>query len=346
MAVADWVYLTDTATGCSYYANLQTRETSWHRPAELDDPAAVAAAGSSSDAPAADAAAAPAEPTFVKMENGWFRYTDDASGRFYYYNKNTQKTKWSVPADALPAGEAADAPPAAPAPSSSSSAMTPREDYVSDEESEDPAPPPVPLAGYASSKSIGGDDDVDAPEENVYVRRLSGARLDSVENVGEAAAPEAQLSEEAEGASEQPPRLRILSGPDKGKTHPLVRGTNEVGRALTNQVPLEGDGISKVHAVITWDDAGVVVAAHHAQLRALARDQRHDGHARVPAAQQRDALGVLAERGRRLGGQLARRGRRARGGRRGGHQGRGRGAIGLGFFGGALGFACRGIAEH
>ena len=88
MAVADWVYLTDTATGCSYYANLQTRETSWHRPAELDDPAAVAAAGSSSDAPAADVAAAPAEPTFVKMENGWFRYTDDASGRFYYYNKN------------------------------------------------------------------------------------------------------------------------------------------------------------------------------------------------------------------------------------------------------------------
>ena len=65
--------------------------------------------------------------------------------------------------------------------------------------------------------------------------------------------------EEAEGASEQPPRLRILSGPDKGKTHPLVRGTNEVGRALTNQVPLEGEGISKVHAVITWDDAGVVV---------------------------------------------------------------------------------------
>ena len=96
MAVADWVYLTDTATGCSYYANLQTRETSWHRPAELDDPAAVAAAGSSSDAPAADAAAAPAEPTFVKMENGWFRYTDDASGRFYYYNKNTQKTNYNT----------------------------------------------------------------------------------------------------------------------------------------------------------------------------------------------------------------------------------------------------------
>ena len=49
MAVADWVYLTDTATGCSYYANLQTRETSWHRPAELDDPAAVPADGSASD---------------------------------------------------------------------------------------------------------------------------------------------------------------------------------------------------------------------------------------------------------------------------------------------------------
>ena len=70
MAVADWVYLTDTATGCSYYANLQTRETSWHRPAELDDPAAVAAAGSSSDAPAADAAAAPSRASSGKRSPG------------------------------------------------------------------------------------------------------------------------------------------------------------------------------------------------------------------------------------------------------------------------------------
>jgi hypothetical protein len=39
----------------------------------------------------------------------------------------------------------------------------------------------------------------------------------------------------------------------------LQRGSNEVGRALTCQVSIEGEGISKVHAVITWDDAGIVV---------------------------------------------------------------------------------------
>ena len=89
-----------------------------------------------------------------------------------------------------------------------------------------------------------------------------------------------------ESASDlQPPRLRILSGTvcayfllrksvvffcslitqmmfvvqGKGKTVVLKDGANEVGRSLTCQVSLDGDGISKVHAVITVDGMGVFV---------------------------------------------------------------------------------------
>ena len=45
----------------------------------------------------------------------------------------------------------------------------------------------------------------------------------------------------------------------KGKTVVLQDGANEVGRSLTCQVSLDGDGISKVHAVITVDGMGVFV---------------------------------------------------------------------------------------
>ena len=45
----------------------------------------------------------------------------------------------------------------------------------------------------------------------------------------------------------------------KGKTVALKDGANEVGRALTCQVSLDGDGISKVHAIVTVDENGVFV---------------------------------------------------------------------------------------
>ena len=101
---SDWVYLVDQArparplaaplcpcaaergvpasqeTGVSYYANLKTNETSWELPAEV---------GGEQSAPA-----------YVKLENGWFQYTDDDTGRHYYYNNRTEQTVWSMPADA------------------------------------------------------------------------------------------------------------------------------------------------------------------------------------------------------------------------------------------------------
>ena len=40
-----WVYLTDEATGYSYYANTETKETCWEAPAELGGPDADAGPG-------------------------------------------------------------------------------------------------------------------------------------------------------------------------------------------------------------------------------------------------------------------------------------------------------------
>ena len=72
MAVEDWVYLTDEGSGFSYYANLATRETSWEAPPELG--------GATGEEPA----------PYLKLDNGWFEYKDDRTGRSYYYNLMTQ----------------------------------------------------------------------------------------------------------------------------------------------------------------------------------------------------------------------------------------------------------------
>ena len=67
-------------TGANYYANVITNETCWELPKEL-----------SGDVGA---------PAYVKLQNGWFQYTDDETGRHYYYNNRTEQTLWSLPADA------------------------------------------------------------------------------------------------------------------------------------------------------------------------------------------------------------------------------------------------------
>eukprot|EP00316_Scyphosphaera_apsteinii_P019756 CAMPEP_0119336942 /NCGR_PEP_ID=MMETSP1333-20130426/92941_1 /TAXON_ID=418940 /ORGANISM="Scyphosphaera apsteinii, Strain RCC1455" /LENGTH=651 /DNA_ID=CAMNT_0007347879 /DNA_START=172 /DNA_END=2127 /DNA_ORIENTATION=- len=83
----DWVFLTDEATGCCYYANTRTRETRW------DPPWATGAEEESSGG-------LDGEP-YTKLANGWFKYFDEASRQPYYYNKVTQETMWTMPADAL-----------------------------------------------------------------------------------------------------------------------------------------------------------------------------------------------------------------------------------------------------
>ena len=65
-------------TGLNYYANVHTNETCWELPKEVSGET----------------------PAYVKLQNGWFQYTDDDTGRHYYYNNRTEQTVWSLPADA------------------------------------------------------------------------------------------------------------------------------------------------------------------------------------------------------------------------------------------------------
>ena len=131
-----WVLLTDQATGLSYYANTETKETSWEVPAELGG---------------AEGMACP----YTRLENGWFRYEDDQTGRPYYYNVHTQQTEWSMPPDARARKGSID------------------DDYISDDESS--MPPPIPSGAQSSKVGDDDEDDIDGAEDDVIVRRLSEA---------------------------------------------------------------------------------------------------------------------------------------------------------------------------
>ncbi|MDP9395302.1 MAG: FHA domain-containing protein, partial [Actinomycetota bacterium] len=53
--------------------------------------------------------------------------------------------------------------------------------------------------------------------------------------------------------------LRVVSGPDAGAVHRLVRGTTTVGRAPGATVGLDDPDVSRLHAVIEVDESGVRV---------------------------------------------------------------------------------------
>jgi len=171
MPADEWVFLTDEVSGAGYYANVRTRETRWDPPEELVD-------AQSGDEP------------YTKLANGWFKYVDDSSGESYYYNKLTQETQWTMPAGALPAGGA----------ELGRRSMDPGYD----ESDDDVAPPPLPTDAAARA----AEDDIDAPEENVFVRRLSfsggGAAASAAPEEDEAQ----KLREKAEKRAAR--RLKIL----------------------------------------------------------------------------------------------------------------------------------------
>ena len=85
---ADWVYLPDAATGCSYYVDLLTGATSWERP------------------PVLDTAPSPRQVEHRKSlrrrsatKHAWIEYYDDAQGLPYYHNAQTGESVWVLPAD-------------------------------------------------------------------------------------------------------------------------------------------------------------------------------------------------------------------------------------------------------
>lgn len=84
----DWAYL-PAPNGLFYYANLQTGETTWERPAALDQGGAAAAT------PATRAK----RRGSVKKEQKWVEYTDEETATKYYYNEATGESTWILPAD-------------------------------------------------------------------------------------------------------------------------------------------------------------------------------------------------------------------------------------------------------
>jgi hypothetical protein len=80
----DWISQIDEGSGCPYYTNTVTGETSWDYPAELQE-----------------GAAAPSS------EGNWIETYDESSGAYYYLHDVTGESTWDKPANYIPVGGAA-----------------------------------------------------------------------------------------------------------------------------------------------------------------------------------------------------------------------------------------------
>ena len=86
----DWVRLIVPETRLVYYANMRNRQVSWSLPAGLVD-----------EGPEEEL-----QPLFVRLQNGWFMYQDPITEQPYFYHHYTQRTQWSMPAEARKADSA------------------------------------------------------------------------------------------------------------------------------------------------------------------------------------------------------------------------------------------------
>jgi hypothetical protein len=87
----------EDANGRVYYANKQTKQTSWKRPAlepeVVEEPRATRQSATRENAPRAAAAPAPA----AASQDVWREVVDKKTGKTYYYNKETKETRWTNP---------------------------------------------------------------------------------------------------------------------------------------------------------------------------------------------------------------------------------------------------------
>lgn len=113
-AACHWTEHKDPGSGCPYWHNTATGESSWTRPAELE--AAAAAASSAAVAvqgQAASSSAASSKAVAVHGQtassSGWTEHRDPGSGQAYWYNPATKESRWTVPPELAVAAPAAPA---------------------------------------------------------------------------------------------------------------------------------------------------------------------------------------------------------------------------------------------
>lgn len=103
LVAAGWESAKDPSSGKVYYFNRKTNERSWSKPnvttASSIQPSAL------SDAAALGASVVTKQSTTLNEEAlepelatlGWQTAKDSSSGKIYYFNRNTNETKWSKP---------------------------------------------------------------------------------------------------------------------------------------------------------------------------------------------------------------------------------------------------------
>jgi hypothetical protein len=110
---ADWTESVDPQTGRTYFYNVQTRETSWERPAVTEVPVCEESLDRNTNTmfdvtdemasyKSADAIDIPEElqqrgTAITSLPAGWTEALDPTSSRTYYYNSLTRETSWEHP---------------------------------------------------------------------------------------------------------------------------------------------------------------------------------------------------------------------------------------------------------
>lgn len=94
----DWVQRMDSVMGVPQYCNLVTKEVTYVKPS-LQNPGALPTPSASS-ANSTTASASPRQDLAVSSSL-WVSKVDPASGKTYYYNKETKETSWKNPHEVL-----------------------------------------------------------------------------------------------------------------------------------------------------------------------------------------------------------------------------------------------------
>ena len=92
-AYEGWASVRDESSGQTYYVHVQSGRTTWQWPPPAED-ASAPSAQTAADAADDDAADAPSEDAALA---GWASATDEATGKAYYFHRESGRTSWEWP---------------------------------------------------------------------------------------------------------------------------------------------------------------------------------------------------------------------------------------------------------